>query len=97
MAEMHLRQPEFTYSACGAFIKNKEIIQKIKDTGDSIYIYQNELDKACLQHGMAYGNFKDLPKRAASDRVLRHQAFNIARNPKYDRYQRGLSARVYKF
>ena len=50
--EMHLRQPEFTYSACGPFTKNKERIQKFKETGDSRYIYQNELDKACFQHDM---------------------------------------------
>ena len=44
MLEMHLRQPKFTYSACGPFIKNKERILKFKETGDSQYIYQNELD-----------------------------------------------------
>ena len=48
MPEMHLRQPEFTYSACGPFTKNKEGIQKFKETGDSRYIYRNELDKACF-------------------------------------------------
>ena len=56
MPEMHLRQPGFTYSACGPFTKNKEI-QKFKQTGDSIYIYRNELDKDCFQHDMAYGDF----------------------------------------
>ena len=45
MLEMHLRQPGFTYSACGPFTKNKERIKKITETGDSRYIYQNELDK----------------------------------------------------
>ena len=57
MREMHLIQPGFTHSACGSFTKNK--IHKCKKTGDS-YIYQNELDKACFQHNMAYGDFKDL-------------------------------------
>ena len=52
--EMHLRQPRFTYSACGPFTKNKERIQKFKQTGDSRYIYRNELDKACLQHDMGF-------------------------------------------
>ena len=52
--EMHLRQPGFTYSACGTFTKNKERIQKFTETKDSRYIYQNELNKACFQHGMAY-------------------------------------------
>ena len=64
--EMHLRQPGFAYSACGPFTKNKERIQKFKETWDSRYIYQNELDKACFQHDMTYGDFKDLIWRAAS-------------------------------
>ena len=42
---MHLRQPRFTYSACGPFTENKERIQKLEETGDSRYIYQNDLDK----------------------------------------------------
>ena len=70
--------------------KNKERIQKFKETGDSRYIYQNELDKACFQHDMAYGDFKYLARRTASDKVLRDKAFNIAINPNYDGYQRGL-------
>ena len=84
--EMHLRQPEFIYSACGPFTKNKETIQKFKQTGDSRYIYKNDLDKACFQHDMAYGDFKDLKMRTAADKVLRDKAFNIAKNPKYDGY-----------
>ena len=97
MPEMHLKQPGFTYGACGPFSKTKEKNLKIKETGDSRYIYQNELDKACFQHDMAYGDFKDLARRTASDKVLRDKAFNIAKNPKYDGYQRGLSSIVYKF
>ena len=97
MPEMHLKQPGFTYSACGAFTKNKERFQKFKETGDKSYIYRNELDKACFQHDMAYGDFKDLARRTASDKVLRNKAFNIAKNPKYDGYQRGLASMVYKF
>ena len=97
MREMHLRRPEFTYSACGPFIKNKERIQKFKQTGDSRYIYRNELDKACFQHDMAYGDFKDLKRRRAADNVLRDKAFNIVKNPKYDGYQRGLASKVHKF
>ena len=53
MPEMHLRQPRFMYSACGSFAKNKERIQKLTEKGDSRYICQNELVKACFQHGMA--------------------------------------------
>ena len=89
MPEIHLRQPGFTYSACGPFTKNKQRIQKFKQTGDSRYIYKNELDKACFQHDMSYGDFKDLKKRTAADKVLRDKAFNIVKNPKYNEYQRG--------
>ena len=97
MPEMHLKQPRFTYSACGTFTKNKERIQKFKETGDTSYIYKNELDKACFQYDMAYGDFKDLKRRTTSDKILRDKAFNIAKNPKYDGYQRGLASMVYKF
>ena len=94
---MHLRQPEFTYRACGPFTKNKERIKKIKETRDPRYIYQNELDKVCVQHNMAYGDFKDLNRKTAADKVLRDKAFNIAKNAKYDGYQRGLASMVYIF
>ena len=97
MPEMHLSQPGFTYSACGPFTKNKERIQKFKETGDTSYIYKNELDKACFQHDMAYGEVKDLAKRTAADKVLRDKAMKIARDQKYDGYQRGLASMVYKF
>ena len=70
VAEMHLRQTRFTYIACGPFTENKERIQKFKGTGDSRCIYQNERDKACFQHDMAYGNFKDLTRRTASDKKI---------------------------
>ena len=96
-AEMHLKQLGFTYSACGTFTKNKEIIQKFKETGDSRYIYRNELDKTCFQHDMAYEDFKYLAKRTTADKVLRNKAFNIAKDPKYDGYQRGLASMAYKF
>ena len=97
MPEMHLRQPGFTYSACGPFTKNKERIQKFKERGDTNYIYKNELDKACFQHDMAYGDFKDLTKRNAADKVLRDKAFKIVSDEKYDGYQRGLASMIYKF
>ena len=97
MPEMHLRQPGFTYSACGPYTKNKERIQKFKETGDSRYIYRNKLDKACSQYDMAYEDFKDLAKRPAADKVLRDKAFNVAKEPKYDGYQRRLASKVYKF
>ena len=97
MPETHLKQPGFTYSTCGSFTKNKERIQKFKETGDTTYIYRNELNKDCFQLDMAYGYFKDLARRKASDKVLRDKAFNIAKSPKYDRYQKGLASMVYKF
>ena len=66
--EMHLRQSRFTYCGLftGPFTKNKERIQKFKETGDSRYVYKNELDKACFQHDMAHGDFKDLAKNSCS-------------------------------
>ena len=97
MPKMHLIQLGFTYSACEPFTKNKERIQEFKETGDITYIYKNELDKAYFQHDMAYGDFKDLKKRTFSDKVLRDKAFNVAKNPKYDGYQRVLASMVFKF
>ena len=63
MSEMHLKQPGFTYSAGGPFTKNKQRIQKFMQTGDTNYMYMNDLDKACLQHDMPYGKYKDLERR----------------------------------
>ena len=94
MPDLHLKQPRFTYSACGPFTKKerkKERIQKFKERGTTNYIYKNELNKACFQHDMAYADFKDLARRTASAKVLRDKAFNIAKNPKYDGYQRRLA------
>ena len=79
MSEIHLKQPGLNYSACGPVTKNKETIQKFKETGDTNYIYKNQLDKACFQHDMAYGDFKDLARRTVSDKFLRDKAFNIAK------------------
>ena len=94
---MHLRQPQFVYSACGPFIRHKERIKKFKETGDTRYIYRNELDKACFQHDFAYADHRDLINRTKSDKVLRDKAYNIASNPEYDGYQRGLASMVYTF
>ena len=71
--------------------------KKNKETGDTNYIQKNKLDKACFQHDMPYGDFKDLARRTASDKVLRDKAFKIASDPKYDGYRRGLASMVYKF
>ena len=66
-------------------------------SGNTDFIYKNELDKACFQHDMAYGKSKDLAKRTQSDKVLRDKAFKIGSDPKYDGHQRGLASMVYKF
>ena len=66
-------------------------------SGNTDFIYKNELDKACFQHDMAYGKSKDLVKKTQSDKVLRDKAFKIASDPKYDGYQRGLGSMLYKF
>ena len=79
MPEIHLKQPEFTYSACGRFPKNKERIIKFKDIGETEHIYRDEPDKACFQYDMAYGDFNNLARRTTSDK-----AFNTAKNPKYE-------------
>ena len=97
MPEMHLRHPQFTYSACGPFTKHKQRIQKFKETGNTNYIYKNELDKACFAHDAAYSDNKDLTKRTVADKILKDRAFNIAKDPKYGGYQRGLAPMVYKF
>ena len=97
MPEMHLKQPGFTYSACGPFTKNKERIQEFKETWDTSYIYKNELDKACFEHDMAFEYFKDLKRRASSNKVLKDKVLNIAKNPKYHGYQRGLASMIYNF
>ena len=94
MPEMHLKRPGFTYSACGPFTKNEERIEKFMQTGNTDFIYRNELDKACFQHDMAYGKSKDLAKRTQSDKVLRDKVFKIVSDAKY---QRGLASMVYRF
>ena len=94
MPEMHLKQPGFTYSACGPFTKNKERIQQFMKTGDTSYIYKNEIDKACFPHHVAYGDFKDLKRRTFSDKGLRGKGFNIAKHPTYDGYQSRLASMV---
>ena len=97
MPEMHLRQRLFVYSACGPFTRHKERITEFKRTGGMRYIYRNELDKAFLQHDSAYADHKDLINRTEADKVLRDKAYDIASNPKYDGYQRGLASMVFKF
>ena len=97
MLEMYLKQPQFVYSAYGSFTRHKKIIKKFKQTGDTRYIYKNELDKACFQHDSAYADHKDLINRTEADKVLKDKAYDIASNPEYDGYQRGIASMVYKF
>ena len=98
MPEMHLKQPGFTYSACGPFTKHAERIKKFKQTGNTLYVFKNELDKACFKHDSAYADYKDLLNRTCADKVLKVlRAFEIASDPKYDGYQRGLASMVYNF
>ena len=94
--EMHLRQPQFVYSACGPFTKYKERIKEFKRTVHTRYIYRNELHKVCFQHDSAYADHRDLINRSEADKILRDKAYDIASNPEYDGYQRGLASMVYK-
>ena len=82
MPAIYLIQPEFTYSTCGPFTKAQKKSKNTKEQ-EIHYIYRNKLDKACSQHEMAYGDFKDLTKRAVPNKVLHDKAFNIAKNPKW--------------
>ena len=97
MPEIHLSHPQFTYSACGPFTRHEERIQKFKETGDTNYVFKNVLDKACFVHDAAYSDSKDLTQRTIADENLKNRAFDIAKDPKYDGYQRGLASIVYKF
>ena len=67
------------------------------DTFHAVYIYQNLQDKACFQHDMSYWEFKDLPRKTTSYKVFRYKAFNIAKNPKFDGYQRDLTSMVHQY
>ena len=72
MFEIHLRQPQFTYSACRPFSKHEQRIQKFKETSDTNSVYKNELDKACFAHDAAYSDSKDLTKRTVADKILKN-------------------------
>ena len=97
MREIHLKQPGFIYIAFGPFTKSKQRMNKFMQTGNTNFIYKNELDKTCFQQDMVYGKIKDLVKRTQSDKVSKDKTFKIAGDPKYDGYQRGLASMVYKF
>ena len=97
MPEMHLRQPRFVYSACGPFTRYKERIKEYKCTGNINLLYRNALDKACFKHDAAYPKYKDVENKLTADDKLKNSAYDIASNPEYDGYQRGLASMVYKF
>ena len=95
--EFHLKQPGFAYSACGSFTKNREIIQKFKETGTLKYLYRNELDKARFVDAAAYSDSKGLAKIFISDKILKDRDYEIVRNRGNDGCQRALASMVYKF
>ena len=86
MPELHLKQPGFTYSACGPFTKHRERIQKFRETENLINFYRNELDQAFFAQNAAYSDSKNLAKRTILDKILKDRAYEIARNRKYDGY-----------
>ena len=97
MPELHLKQPRFTYSACGPFTKHRERIQKFREAANLKRLYRNELDKPCFAHDAAYPDSKDLAKRTISDRIFNDRAFEIAKNCGFDGYERVLASMVYTF
>ena len=93
---MHLRQPGFTYSACGSFTKNKERIEKFMKTENTDFFIEMNLIKLAFSMIWLMVN-RRIQEKTQSDKVLRDKAFKVARDPKYDGYQRGLASMVYKF
>ena len=76
------------------------MIKKFRETDDLKHIYKDELGKACFSHdcfSLVYSDRKHLPERTISDKILKDRAFKIAKNIKYDGYQKRLASMVYKF
>ena len=96
MFEKHLRQLYLHIVLVDHSLKIKKGQNKNKETRDSRDNYQNELDKTCFQHEMAYGDFKVLNGRVFANNVLHNKAFDISKDRKYDRYQFELASMVYK-
>ena len=96
MPELHLKQPRLTYSACGPFTKHRERIQIFREIDNLKHLYRNELERTCFTHNAAYSDSKDLAKRIISEKILKDRAYKIARNCKYDGYQRELASMVCK-
>ena len=110
MPEIHLRQPQFTYSACGPFTKHEQRIQKFRETGDTNYIYKNELDKACFVHDAAYSDSKNLTKRTIAYKILKnlkkwlrdndiviYSTHNEGKSVVAERFIRTLKSKIYKY
>ena len=97
MPEMHLRQPQFVYGACGPFNRHKKRIKEFKRIGDTRLLYRNELDEACFKHDAAYTKYRDVENRLISDQKLKNSAYDIASNPEYDGYEKSLASMVYKY
>ena len=97
LPEFHLKQPEFTHSAYWPFTKHHKRIQKCRETGNLKYLRRNEWGKACFTHDASHSGSNDLAKRTISDDIFKDRAYEIARNRKYDGYQRALASMVYRF
>ena len=94
MPELNLKQPGFTYSACGPFNKHCERIPKFREADN---LYRNELNKASFDQDTAYSDSKDLAQRIISDKILKERAYESARTRGYDGYQRALASTVDNF
>ena len=92
MPELHIKQIGYTYIAFGPFTEHQERIQKFRETGNLKHLYRKELGKASFAHDATYSDSKDLAKRTISDNMLKDKRYEIARNPKYDEYQRALAS-----
>ena len=96
-SELHLKQPGFTYSACGPFNKHRERIQTFRETGNLKHLYRTKSDRTCYAHDSAYSDSNDLAKRTISDKILKDRASEISKNHEHDGYQRAFASLVYKF
>ena len=97
MQELHLKQPGFTHSACVPFTKHRERLEKFRETDNLKHLYKNELNKSCFAHDGANSDSKDLAKETVSDKILKDDASEIARNWNYDGYQGALIRIIFKF
>ena len=88
ISQLHLKQPGFTYSACGPFTKHCKRIQKLRKTSNLKHLYRNQLNKACFVHDVTYSEIKDLAKRTILDKIFKDRSYEIARNCRYDGYER---------